>query len=224
VAGNRNRLDVGRISALAQRPGIDPRVNLVTAVVREIGYDPDNGVFADVYFEPDGPEETVLVGTSYAGNGFGDWNPLEKDDVVLVAVPLGDPNTGAVIIARMWSAADKPPSDFAGPTVADGVEPTRDRIIRVKAGQNIKIIVSGGGNVNLTVEDAGKVYLGESSGTHAVGDGVNLKSYLDSLKTWAQAHTHTYIPGTLASAPTSPPVASPPAPTDAVKLTKVEGK
>lgn len=127
---------------------------ITLASVVQLGFDSVHGIFADVKFMPTGELETALVGTSYAGNGFGDWAPLHVDDIVLVAVPNGDPNTGPVIIARMWSGADHPSADFKAAQQDNGSDvPTNDRVIRVEPGQKLRLITSGDtGEIDITVE------------------------------------------------------------------------
>lgn len=225
------RIDMSRLAKLAQRPGVDPRVWLTLAVVEALGFDAAEGVFADVRFQPTGERETALVAVPYAGDGFGDWCPLAVDDVVLVAVPNGDPSAGPVIIARMWRAADRPPADVrAGQDDADGHPvPTADRVIRVQAGQRLVVRVSGSGgdvdirvegsgNVNLVV-DSGKVLVGATSGGEPPALATTLKSYLDTVKTWLDAHVH---PDPQGGSTLAPPVPSPSVPT--IAATKVEVK
>lgn len=156
----RTSIDFGKISAAVARPGIDPRTWLTYALVDEVGFDENNGMFADVTYIPTREEQTCLVGAAYAGNGFGLWAPLEVDDVVLVALPNGDSNSGPVIIARLWNAADKPPSELGS-----GEVPTENVVCRVQAGKRLRFITSGGGNAEIVAEGDGKVLLGSDSAT-----------------------------------------------------------
>lgn len=134
MSGPRKPLDVRRLGAAASFPGIDPRAWIVWATVLELGFDPEEGLFADVQVQPDGEVFTAYVGTNYAGNDFGEHNPLEVDDSVIVAIPQGDPDAGAVIIARAWNAADKPHALFG-----DGEEPSPDRVLITKANSNYRV-------------------------------------------------------------------------------------
>lgn len=172
----RSNVDVARLSAAASRPGIDPRINLTRAVVTEIGFDPNEGYFADVQFQPGGEAETAYVGMPYAGRDFGMHCPVDVGDTVLVALPNGDPGEGPVIIARWHNAGDRPNSELA-----DGEEATHDFWLRVKPGQRLVLRTSGGdvdikveesgnvnveaaqGNVNVVVSAAGKVNVGSAS-------------------------------------------------------------
>ena len=146
------------LGAAASRPGADPRVWVTLATVTELGFDPKEGNFADVQFQPGGEPETAYFGSNYAGKGYGDHNPMKIGDTVLVAIPMGDTGHGPIIIARYNNAGEPPPAEFG-----DGAEPSKDRIIHVEAGQNLKIIVTGGGNVNISVETGGQLRLGDDS-------------------------------------------------------------
>lgn len=216
----RSSVDVGRLSAAASRPGIDPRVWLTLAVVEEIGFDPDNGVFADIIYQPDGTRETALVGAAYAGNEFGFYCPIEVGDTVLVAVAGGDPGNGPVIVSRMWGGPDKPSSDFQNADESENA--TQDVVLRVKPGQKFKvrtsgssdgvdITVEGDGNVLIQATGDGKVYLGGTDGTEPIALGTTLKNYLTELKNWADNHTHVYTDDSLGLQLTTPPASAPPA-------------
>lgn len=149
------------LAALAARPGIDPRVNCVLAEVVDVGVDPAHGVFADITFLPIQQEETAHVGTCYAGNGFGWWFPVEAGDTVLVALPLGDAGWGPVIVARMWSSTDVPPTELQGAADPHGGSPSPilDVYLRVKPGQGFKIRTSAAGGVDVAVEGTGDAVL-----------------------------------------------------------------
>lgn len=216
----RSSVDVGRLSAAAARPGIDPRVWLTLAVVDEIGFDPENGIFADITYQPDGTKETALIGAAYAGNEFGFYCPVEIGDTVLVAVAGGDPGNGPVIISRMWGGADKPSADFQ--STSDAEDATQDMVLRVKPGQKFKLRTSGSNDgVDITVEGdgdvviqatgTGKVYLGGTDGAEPIALGSTLRAYLDALKSWADGHTHVYVDSTAGPLLTTPPASAPPA-------------
>lgn len=162
----RRRIDASRIAQLASRPGADPRVWITFADVTQLGFDPDEGIFADLTFQPSGTQETALIGAPYAGNEFGDWCPLNVGDVVLVAVPLGDPGTGPTIITRVWKASDKPSADFKAEQQQDGADvPTQDRVLRVQPGQKYKVRTSGNGDgFDFQVEGDGNVVIKAAQG------------------------------------------------------------
>lgn len=138
----RSGIDVGAMSSAVARPGIDPRIWLATAIVTDLGFDADEGPFVDIQYQPSGQNDTALVGSAYAGAEFGDWCGLEVDDTVLVAVPMGDPGNGPIVIARMWNAGDKP---FA--EMGDGDSLTANRVIRVKSGSSFQVVINGDGSL-----------------------------------------------------------------------------
>ena len=147
----RSTVDTGALSHAVSRPGIDPRSWLSLAVVEALGFDQAHGVFADIRYLPSGDTDTALVGSQYAGGGFGTLCPPKVEDVVLVAVPDGHTGLGPVIIARMWSKADPPPVDFAG----ENDEPTTDPTTRVEDGATFRIVAKAGANVRIELEGAG---------------------------------------------------------------------
>lgn len=202
-------IDTERLANAVARPGIDPRIWISYAVLTtepKVNLESDGqDVFADVMLMPSGTLETARVGAIYAGNGFGLYAPLHKDDEVLVCAPSGDPDQGLVITQRFWSPADPPPD-----AVKNNPE---DVTLVVEAGKNLRLNVQGAGNVILGV-DSGKVYLGAPDGTEPAAKGTSLKSYLDTLVTAIQAHTHPVqvnpATGTGAATPTATPIPSPP--------------
>ncbi len=202
---------MGRVANAVSRPGIDPRVWLTLAVVRDVGYDVDEGIFVDVQFQPSGTIETCLLGAPYAGAEFGAYFPVNVDDTVLVAVPSGDPSTGPILIQRMWNSGDKPHADFQSED--EDEEPTQDVVLRIQPGSKLKIRTSDDGDgVEITVEgdgDAliqatgngkvliqatgdgnivvqatgdGKVFLGGTSGTEPIPLATTLKNFLTSVR------------------------------------------
>jgi hypothetical protein len=156
-------VDVNALARAVSRPGIDPRRWVALAVITELGFDAENGVFADIAYIPDGTTDTAVVGAWYAGDGFGAYAPLKVDDVVLVAIPDGDPSTGPVVICRMWSSADKPPAEAGG----SGDEPTTDPVTRVEDGATFRIVAKGGASVRVELEGSG-TFTVEATGGAAV--------------------------------------------------------
>lgn len=152
-------IDVGRLSKAVQRPGIDPRVWCVRGFVKAFNVDADHGPFVDVVLQT-GEEETARVGALYAGVGYGLYAPLEVDDEVLLAAPMGNFNSGLVVVARLWSKSDPPPK-----TASD--KPA-DLLLVAKKDATVRLQVAGSGNVAVIVED-GKVLLGAETGTKPVG-------------------------------------------------------
>lgn len=240
----RRNIDPSRLAALVSRPGIDPRIHLTLGIVDRVIVDPEHGVFVDITYLLHEDNDTAVLGVPYAGGNFGFYVPVQVDDTVLVAVPEGETDAGPVIIARMWSAGDKPYSEMNGTALtgeeAGLYEPAEKVILKCKPGTPCEILVSegadvtirvaGSGNANVIV-DSGKVFLSATSGTEPATKGQTLKGYLDGLKTWLDAHVHAYIaPGpapTLTSAATTNPAGVPPNPSPTVpdvRATKVELK
>lgn len=131
----RKSLDVRRLGAAASYPGIDPRIWVAMATVTDIGFDADEGIFADVQLQPDGDIFTAYVATPYAGNGYGAHYPLEVGDTVLVAIPLGDADGPSFIIARAWNAADKPMAE-----AGSGEDIVEEVVIKTKSGKSYKLL------------------------------------------------------------------------------------
>lgn len=163
--------DIRRLGSAVSYPGIDPRVWFSYAIVKELGYDADEGVFADVMLVPDGEPETVLLGHPYAGGDFGFWFPVNEGDTVLVAMPRGDQAGGPVIVSRVWNAGDPPPSDIQDS--GNSEEPTKDVVLKVQSSQRLVLRtsagdtvldVSEGGNVSISVAGGGDVSIDVSGG------------------------------------------------------------
>jgi hypothetical protein len=154
--GVRKSVDIGRLSDAVSRPGIDPRVWLTFARVEEVGFDSEQGVFADVAVLPEGDKETCLIASSYAGSGFGTFVPPKVGDIVLVAVPGGDPGSGPVIIARIFSGTAPPPSQFQDSS-GEPEDATTDPTTVVEPQRTLKVVANDGANVRLEISGSGKV-------------------------------------------------------------------
>ena len=155
--GVRSGIDVGRLAAAVSRPGIDPRLWLTLAIVQDVAIDTEQGIFADVQFIPDGDEETCLVGSEYAGAGFGTFIPPKVDDIVLVAVPYGDVGTGPIIITRIWNGANPPSTDFKAETEIEEGDVTSDPTTVVEPQRTYKIIAKEDATIRLEVDGSGKI-------------------------------------------------------------------
>lgn len=170
-------LDVTRLANAVSRPGIDPRIWVSYAVLQTEPFVDERpgkqGVFADVRLLPSGVMDTARVGAIYAGNGFGLYAPLHKDDEVLVCAPSGDPDEGLVIVQRLWSTSDPQPAQVA--------QTPEDVMLVVEPDKNLRLTVQGSGNVYMTV-DAGKIYLGSPENTEPVALGTQVQRYLDRLQ------------------------------------------
>ena len=155
--------DIARMANALSRPGIDPRIWISYGVLTSEPYvemrEGQQDVLVDVTLLPSGDEETARVGAAYAGNGFGLYMPLHKDDEVLVLAPSGDPDQGLVIAQRLWSPADPPPQE-----VADNPE---DVTLVVEEGKNLRLNVKGTGNVVIEAAE-GQVKLGSEDATKGV--------------------------------------------------------
>ena len=221
-------IDMARFSNAVSRPGIDPRIWVSYAVLTSEPYietvDGRQDVVVDLTLMPSLQEETARVGSIYAGNGFGFYAPMHKDDEVLVVAPSGDPDAGLVVIQRMWSPADPPPPEInASP---------EDVTLVVEEGKNLHLMTMGGGtiyldaldggsltvnvggtgNVNLNV-DQGKIYLGAEAGTEPAAKATSLKTYLDSLQAAIASHSHIVTgTGTITPPSTAVPFAGTAAP------------
>lgn len=165
----KRRLDISRLSSVASRPGVDPRTWITWASVRDIGFDAEQGIFADVTFIPTGETETVFVGSDYAGGEFGAYSPIEVGDIVVVAIPNGDPGAGGIIVGRAWRGADKPSANFKADQQVDGNDvPTDNVVLRVRPGKKYVIRTSdSGGDIDIKVEGDGATTV-ENAGSGAI--------------------------------------------------------
>jgi len=166
----RRTIDTSRLSAAASRPGIDPRINLSLAIVKDIAFDAEHGIFVDVQLVPTGELETAYLGSGYAGNLAGDYCPVKLEDTVLVGLPSGDAGNGPIILARWNSAGDPPPLDFQDPD--NEGEARKARVLRVEVDQPYLIRTSGSGDgVDISVEGDGDLILEvKGAGTAKLGD------------------------------------------------------
>jgi hypothetical protein len=159
-------MDMNRLGAALARPGLDTRVNSSYAYANaESFYDAAHGVFVDVTLTPSGQVVTARVPSIYAGTGFGLYAKVHKDDELLVVLPNGEQAEGAVIVARLWSAADKPPSEA-------GVDPNEVMLI-VEKDKHLRLKTTGGGKVEIDSEaqvtlQCDKVRLGDRDSTEQV--------------------------------------------------------
>lgn len=137
--------DIGRLSAGLQRPGMDTRIWVSLAFAVDDSAVQDEGVFVDVVLLPTGETMTARVPAEYAGESFGLYSQILKDDEVVVEIPRGDPNEGAVVTRRLWNKQDKPPQ------VAK--DNPKDFILVVKKDVNLRLVTSGTGQVLIKGED-----------------------------------------------------------------------
>lgn len=176
--------DTSRAGAALARPGMDTRNWFLQAQVTAFKLDNTLGPMADVILLPDGDPETVRVGYTYAGNGFGFYAPVAVDDLVVVAFPNGEHDAGGVIVARLYGPAETPPSTATANAA--------DVCLHVEDGKNLRLRATGKGNIVIMVDDGQKVLLGDETGTHPVAR----KTDSVDMGTWA----HTPASGTGVSA------------------------
>jgi hypothetical protein len=163
-------IDLTRLAAGLARPGIDPRIWYSLAfAMEESKVDAKHGHMAAVQLLPSGVQVTVRVPQGYAGNGFGQNKGLiHKDDELIIAFPDGDPATGGIVQARLWSAADPPPA-----LVSDN---PGDMVDVLESGKNIRQLLSGGGEIQVEGDaemrwkTSGKQYLEAATVTLKTGN------------------------------------------------------
>jgi hypothetical protein len=135
-------MDTGRLGNAVSRPGIDPRMWVSNAIaLGDSVVDPQHGVFVDVILHPSEQQLTALVTAIYAGNGWGIYAKVHKDDPIQVSIPSGHQAEGASVIQRGWNAADLPPKE--------AIDNPDDLVIVVEPGKNFRLAVSGGGQILL---------------------------------------------------------------------------
>lgn len=180
MSGVRSAISTNDLAAAASRPGADPRVWLTLAAVDDIYVDANEGVFVDITYLPDGTQETAYLGAPYSGNGFGLFCPPEIGDTVVVAVPLGDPNEGAVIVARYWNASDPPLAE-----ARNGDAVSQDVSLRIRTDRNFRVRAAGTGGVSTVAEGTGDVTTTAESGdvTTRAGNRVELDAGVDIVAT-----------------------------------------
>lgn len=226
-------IDAGRLSSLVSRPGIDPRVWLSLGVVEEIGFNAAEGTFVDLRMQPSGEVETAYLGSTYAGNQFGDHCPVEVGDTVMVAIPSGDPGMGPVIVCRWCNSGDPPHPEV-------GAAEKTSRVVRAKPGERVVLRTSAAGMVSIVAEGpadveltslGGMVQLGNAAPGAPAVDFVALSALvlaqLTALQTQINAFitiydSHTHITG-VPTHPTGPavPPGIPVLPPQPVAATKV---
>ena len=133
-------IDTRALGQAVSFAGIDPRNWVSLAYVTLLYIDPVEGPFVNVTLIPMNAQFCARVGTAYAGSGFGDWCPVAVDDEVVVIAPDGEPAHGLIVVARLWSPSDSPPSIMSSNP--------NDRTIQARDGQNLWLLATGQGQVN----------------------------------------------------------------------------
>lgn len=196
-------IDVNRLANAVARPGIDPRVWVSYAVLTSEPVvelrEGQQDVIVDLLLLPSGQPETARVGAMYAGNGFGLYAPLHKDDEVLVVAPSGDPDEGLVVMQRLWSPADPPPSAVT--------ENPLDVTLVVENGRSLRLNVAGGGKVYIGGSDGSKAVAHVDSEVAASGTIPSIPPVpANGMVGWMTVVTsaiNTLLPGTLPYVPTT---------------------
>lgn len=183
-----SKLDTSRLGQAISRPGIDPRAWVTLAIaLDESKVDPAYGVFVNVQFMPTGEKYTATVPAGYAGKGFGFYAPIHKDDDIVVMIPLGDPRLGVVVVGRLWTAADTPPTEAV-------TDPDEVMLI-VEKDHNLRLKVTGTGKVEVDSDDtvtlkSPKVRLGDEAATEQLVLGTTYRTNETTSNTAVQA-AHT---------------------------------
>jgi microcystin-dependent protein len=173
TGGVRSSIDVGRLGKSVSRPGIDPRLWLTLAIIEDVAYDPEEGMFADVQFLPDGDYETCLIGSDYAGDGYGTFTPPKVGDLVLVAVPSGDVGIGPIVVARLFSGEAPPPPEFQNEAGSDETDAATGPTTVVEPAQVLKIVAKEGATIRFEVDGSGKVEIAATGAAQVEVTGEN---------------------------------------------------
>lgn len=177
----RPAMDTGRAAAAL---GGDQRIwTGIGVVTGEPFVDSNEGMFVCVTLQPEDVRVCARVATVYSGDGFGVWFPLRAGEQVVVVLPRGDTFESPVVVGRVPSREEKPPTEFDNRTI----------IVKAKAGEDIKVITNG----------AGRVKLGDATGPKSAVRFEDLNAALQSFVVFVNAHTHV-VSGTVAAAPTPP--------------------
>lgn len=115
-AGGR-RGDVGRLSDLLARAGMDTRIWVSYAIVDDdenaISIE-EGGVFVDVTLQPSGRALTVRLGSAYAADGGTVFYPIRRKDELVVLISEGDEHEGPVAVLRLHNEVDRFPLSVNG--------------------------------------------------------------------------------------------------------------
>lgn len=168
-------LDVGRLGAALARPGIDTRISSSRAYANaESYYDEKAGVFVDVTLVPSGQEVTARVPSLYAGVGFGFYARIHADDELLVVLPNGDPAEGAIVVARLWSEADTPPTEAKDDPDEIMLVVEKDKHLRLKTTGEGKVAIQSEKEIKLDLGGPVLTMTKDSIDVNANGKPVNI--------------------------------------------------
>ncbi len=171
-------IDLSRLVAAVRGPNVDTRIwTSYGYAAGDSQVDSKHGVFVDVVLLPGGEAMTAKVGSPYAGAGFGFYGgKIHKDDLLEISIPLGDPDEGAFVTARHWSAGFTPPQK--------AIDNPDDLLLALEKDKKFRVVTSGEGTISFITEK--KVFLGEEDAEENVIIGKTFrdkqKSLNDSLK------------------------------------------
>lgn len=162
-------MDFNRLGAALARPGIDTRIqSSIAYALDESYYDKDHGVFVNVRAAPSGQKLTARVPSFYSGPSFGFYARIHKDDQLAVLIPNGEQAEGAIVIARLWSAADPPPAEVDNDLDEVMLIVEKDKPLRLKTSGNGKVEIDSDETVTVAVGSS-KVTVDKSSITVDAG-------------------------------------------------------
>lgn len=196
-------MDMNRLGAALARPGMDTRVTSSYAYANdESFYDSAHGVFVNVTLAPSGQVLNARVPSIYAGKGFGLYARIHKDDELLLLIPNGDPAEGAVVIDRLWSQADTPPSEIGTDEDEVMLIVEKDKALRLKTTGSGKVEIDSDATVTIAVGATSKVTIDKDSiAVDAGGNPVNIDgsdivlngggAKVSRVGDATQGHTHT---------------------------------
>ena len=227
----RTRFDAGRLREIVSAPGIDQRSWVFLARVDNdpdaIRWESDYGWIADVtitgsQLDGEGPIP-CRVAWSYAGDGVGRSEPIQRGVQVVVVMPEGDVNGTPVIVGVLSTPDLPPPSSVNGEGVGESyaeathflrtthnVEAEVGSEWRTKAAASTKLLAP---SVYLAEDNAAQPFVRGNDQFAALG------SLLDALNTFAAALATP--PGAAPNAAVTVPVAAAAASTLAASVASV---
>ncbi len=130
-ARRRRPFDVERLARAVSRPGIDPRTSVSAARIDgqsdSARWENEYGWIVDVRFYGSGLDQeeapSRILSMGPAGDGFGEFIPPGLGSEVLVGVPDGEPEAGAVVLGTLTNrSGDKPPATVNGFEISGEVD------------------------------------------------------------------------------------------------------
>jgi hypothetical protein len=166
---------------------------------------------------------SARVSADYVGQGFGFYAKIKDNDDLVVVVPSGDSAHGPVVVARLWSAADTPPTEATD-------DPTEVMLV-IEKDKSLRLKVTGSGKLFLDAPDVsiGDVEADDSKvtmldGSKSVTIAENLQDLYEKALVGIKAifDNHTHSTGTGPSGPPLAPNAAFPAWDSAINSTKIK--